>query len=123
MDVILWIVQFLLAFAFGMAGMMKAVQYEKMAADTEKMGWVNDFTAQQVKTIGVLEMMGAVGLILPMVFDILPWLTPLAATGLVFTMIGAAMTHYRRNESPQMMMNIMLLAMALFVAIGRANVS
>jgi uncharacterized membrane protein YphA (DoxX/SURF4 family) len=123
MDILLWIVQIMLAFAFGMAGMMKAMQYEKMAADTEKMGWVNDFTPLQVKTIGVLEMMAAVGMILPMPLDILPWLTPLAATGLIFMMIGAAYTHKHRNESPMMMMNLMLLVMALFVAVGRANVS
>jgi len=112
------VVQGLLALAFLMVGAMKVMQpKEKMA---EKMAWVEDFSQSQIRTIGILEILGALGLILPLATGILTWLTPVAAVGLVLTMIGAAMTHARRgNESQMMMMNVMLLALAAFVAYGR----
>jgi uncharacterized membrane protein YphA (DoxX/SURF4 family) len=114
---ILWIVQILLSLAFLMAGTMKATQpKEKLATN---MGWVNDFSPNQVRIIGVLEVLAGIGLILPMLTNILPILTPLAAVGLVLTMIGAIITHLRRAEYPNLAVNIVLLAMALFVAYGR----
>ena len=57
--------------------------------------------------------------LLPAVTGILPWLTPLAATGLVLTMIGAMFTHGRRGEYSQIGVNVVLLLLALFVAYGR----
>ncbi len=117
MDTILWIAQALLAFAFGMAGIMKVLTPKEKLS--ENMSWVNDFSPMQVRGIGTLEVLAAVGLILPPVTDILPWLAGLAAVGLILTMIGAAMTHYRRNEVPLIMVNMVLLAIAAFVAVGR----
>jgi uncharacterized membrane protein YphA (DoxX/SURF4 family) len=69
--------------------------------------------------IGILEVLGSVGLILPALTKILPILTPLAAVGLTLTMVGAAITHFRRSEYPNIIMNLVLMAMALFVAYGR----
>ncbi len=117
MDTALWIVQILLAIAFGMAGFMKATQPKpKLAAN---MGWVNDFSATNVKIIGVLEMLAAVGLIVPLAANVLPVLTPLAAVGLVLVMLGAIVTHVRRGEYPMIAVNLVLLALAAFVAYGR----
>lgn len=117
MNIILWIVQVLLAVAFLMAGAMKVMQpKEKMQ---EKMAWVEDFSQNQIRTIGILEVLGAIGLILPAVTGILPILTPLAAVGLVLTMLGAARTHMRRGENQMIMMNAVLLILAAFVAYGR----
>ena len=118
MNTVLWIVQGILAMMFLMAGMMKIMQpKEKMA---EKMGWVEDFSQGQIRGIGVLEVMGALGLILPTLTGIMPILTPLAAVGLALNMIGAFMTHLRRKEIvPMGVMNMMLFAMAVFVAFGR----
>lgn len=117
MNTTLWITQGLLAAAFGMAGVMKVMQpKEKMA---EKMAWVNDFTASQIRSIGIVEILGAIGLILPAATGILPWLTPLAAVGLVLTMIGAARTHVRRDEYPKIVPNAVLLLLALIVVYGR----
>ncbi len=59
------------------------------------------------------------GLVLPMVTGILPWLTPLAAVGLVLTMIGAVLTHLRRNEIPMIVGNVVLLILAAVVVYGR----
>ena len=117
METALWVVQGLLAFMFGMVGVMKIMQpYE---AFKEKMAWAEDFQPNQIKLIGGVEVLGAIGLILPWALDIVPVLTPLAALGLVATMLGAAATHFRRKEMPMIGMNVVLGALALFVAIGR----
>ncbi len=117
MNIILWILQILLALAFGMAGFMKLTQpKEKLGA---QMPWVNDFSQGNVRIIGLLEVLAALGLILPALTGILPILTPLAAVGLVFVMIGAMITHLRRKENPMMGVNLVLLLLAAFVAYGR----
>jgi uncharacterized membrane protein YphA (DoxX/SURF4 family) len=117
MNIVLWIVQILLALAFGMAGIMKVSQpVDRLET---RMGWVKDVGPGGVRLIGTLEILGAIGLILPAVTGILPWLTPLAATGLVLTMIGAMITHGRRGEYSRIGINVVLLLLALFVAYGR----
>lgn len=118
MNTFLWILQGMLAVVFMMTGIMKVVQKKEAMAD--KMGFVEDFSQMQVTGIGVLEIMGAMGVILPWATGILPWLTPLAAVGLAFTMIGAFLTHLRRKELiPMGIVNIVLFSMAVLVAIGR----
>ena len=117
MNVAVWIVQILLALAFGAAGIMKITQpHEKLAIN---MTWVEDFGSFNVKAIGTLELLAALGLILPFLTGILPVLTPLAAVGLVVVMIGAMITHVRRGESPRTVVNLVLLVLAVFVAYGR----
>jgi uncharacterized membrane protein YphA (DoxX/SURF4 family) len=116
-EIVIWIVQVLLALAFGMSGIMKLTQpTEKLATN---MGWVKDFSPQTVKIIGLLELLGAIGLVLPAVTGILSWLTPLAALGLVALMIGAILTHLRRKEQQMMVVNTVLLLLAVFVVYGR----
>jgi uncharacterized membrane protein YphA (DoxX/SURF4 family) len=117
MDIALWIVQGLLAVMFLMAGGMKAMRPKEELA--ERMPFVNDVSSGVVKTIGILEVLGAIGLVLPWATGILPWLTPVAAIGLVLTMIGAAITHFRRGEYPNIGSNVVLLLLAAFVAYGR----
>ena len=114
----IWIAQVLLALLFLAAGFMKLTQpREKLS---QQMGWVNDFSPSTVKAIGALEVLGALGLVLPALTGILPLLTPLAAVGLVLTMIGAIATHVRRNEvMPIVIVNVVLLLLAAFVAYGR----
>ncbi|MEZ4629530.1 MAG: DoxX family protein [Deinococcales bacterium] len=80
MKIALWVIQILLAFAFIAAGAMKATQPKEKLA--KNMGWVNDFSANTVKLIGILEVLGGLGLILPSFTGIMPWLTRLAALGL-----------------------------------------
>lgn len=117
MDTVVWIAQVLLALMFGMAGFMKITQpKEKLAAN---MKWVEDFSPNTVKGIGTLELLGAIGLILPALTKILPVLTPVAAVGLVLVMLGAIVTHIRRGEYPMIAVNTVLLAIALFIAYGR----
>ncbi len=117
MNIALWIVQGLLALAFLMAGGMKAMQpKEKLAG---KMAFVEDFSQGQVRGIGILEVLGAIGLVAPPLTGILPILSPIAALGLALTMVGAFITHLRRGEMQMTLPNVVLFVLALFVAYGR----
>lgn len=115
-ETVLWIIQGILAVAFLMAGIMKSTQPKAKLA--ENMAWVEDFSDMQVKAIGILEILGAIGLILPVLLDILPILTPIAAIGLVLTMIGAAVTHVKRGENQLIAVNVVLGLLAAIVAYG-----
>jgi hypothetical protein len=118
MNVALWIVASLLAVAFLAGGVMKLVQpKEKLAASG--FGFVENFSDGAVKAIGLVEVLAAVGLILPAALGIAPILVPLAAVGVVLLMIGAVVTHARRNETQSIAANIAILALAVFVAWGR----
>ena len=93
----LWIINALLALAFLGAGGMKLLR-GKDALAASGMSYVEDFSAGTVKLIGALEVLGAVGLIVPLLTGIVPVLTPIAAIGLAIIMIGAVVTHIRRKE-------------------------
>lgn len=118
MDVVLWIVASVLAVVFAGAGIMKATQpREKLA----RMGlaWTEDFSPLTVKLIGTVNFMGAIGLVLPAVFDIAPILVPLAACGIAVLMVLAGIVHARRNENQVIIGNVIIMLLALFVAWGR----
>jgi uncharacterized membrane protein YphA (DoxX/SURF4 family) len=117
MDAVLWVLQWVLAVMFLMAGAMKVMQSKEKLA--EKMAWANDYPANTIKAIGMAEILAAVGLVVPPLTGIAPVLAPLAALGLVALMIGAAMVHKRRNETAMLMMNMMLGVLALVVVWGR----
>lgn len=118
MNIALWVVQALLALAFLGAGVMKVTQpIDKLKPN---MGWVTHTSPGIVRLVGTLEILGALGLILPALTHILPILTALAAVGLVLTMIGALIVHVRLHDAPAKMgAPVVLLLLALFIAIGR----
>lgn len=118
MNIVLWVVAVVLALAFLAAGGMKLGR-PKAALAESGLGWVEDFSPGAIKAIGALEVLGALGLVLPAVTGIAPVLVPLAATGLALTMVGAAVVHGRRGESQMIAVNVVLLALAAFVAWGR----
>jgi uncharacterized membrane protein YphA (DoxX/SURF4 family) len=117
-NVVLWIVAGVLAAVFLGSGLSKLAQPRKKIVDSG-MGWAEDFSDGAVKAIGALEVLGALGLILPAVLDIAPVLVPIAAVGLALVMAGAAVVHARRKETPMVVANLVLLALAVFVAWGR----
>lgn len=118
MNIALWMVQGLLAAMFTAAGFMKATTpREKLA---EKMPWALDYSAGMVKFIGISQLLGALGLVLPMVTGIAPWLTPLAAAGLALIMALAAIYHAGKGEYKEIGVNLVLMALMLFVVYGRA---
>ena len=117
MNTFIWILQIVLAAMFLMAGAMKMMQPKDKIQ--EQMAWVEDFDGSHIKGIGGLEVLAAIGLILPGVLDIAGALTAWAALGLVVLMIGAAVVHGRRKEWPYVGMNLMLGILAAIVAWGR----
>jgi uncharacterized membrane protein len=120
MNLILWIVAGLLAVAYLAGGVGKVViPKAKLAAATSSARWVDDFSAGGVKAIGALEVLGALGLILPAALDIAPGLVPLAALGLAAIMVGAVTVRVRRHEYKLMVADLVYLALACFVAWGR----
>jgi uncharacterized membrane protein YphA (DoxX/SURF4 family) len=117
MGIALWVVQVLVAAAFLVSGATKLSQPKEKLV--KNMAWVEDFSQQTVRLIGAVEVLGAIGIVVPALTGIVPWLTPLAALGLVLTMIGAALTHLRRTEYGSIAMNAVLLVLAAFVVYGR----
>lgn len=114
MLIALWIVNGLLALAFLAAGLMKSLR-PAPALKAAGMNWVDDFSAPTVKSIGVIEIVGALGLVLPLLTGIAPVLAPLAAVGLLIAMIGAVTVHIRRKENATP--SIVLGALALVSAV------
>lgn len=118
MNITLWIFQGVIAAIFLMAGMMKTTQSKEVLK--EKIGgWVEPVPAGTIKLIGILELLGAIGVILPVLLNFSPMLVPLAAIGLGCTMVGASVVHFKRNETKQAVFNLMILGMTAFVAYGR----
>ena len=97
---------------------MKLAQPKAKLAESG-MAWTEDFTQGQVKGIGAVEILGAIGLILPAALDIAPVLSALAAAGLAVTMLLAAVVHARRGEKSNIAVNLVLAALAVFVAVMR----
>jgi hypothetical protein len=119
MNLTLWIIAGLLAVAYLVGGAIKLIVPNEKLAAIPGGGWVEDFSAGTVKAIGALEILAAMGLILPAALGIAPVLVPLAAVGLVLLMVGAVITRLRRHEAKVMVADLTYLALAGFVAWGR----
>lgn len=120
MNIALWIVSGLLAAAYLAVGGMKIVMSTKQLANNPNMAAIADeLSAPTIKTIGAIEIAGALGLILPWLTGIAPILTPVAALGLVALQIGAMVFHGRRKEYKQWPINLLFAGLAAFVAWGR----
>jgi hypothetical protein len=119
-NIALWIVSGLLAAAYLAVGGMKIVMSTKQLANNPNMAAIADeLSAPTIKTIGAIEIAGALGLILPWLTGIAPILTPVAALGLVALQIGAMVFHGRRKEYKQWPINLLFAGLAAFVAWGR----
>jgi hypothetical protein len=112
MNVLLWILQFLLAGIFLRDGYLKYYKPETMKAQgLEDMGLL--------LFIGFCEMAGAAGLLLPPLIQGLSWFTPLAALGIAIIMILAARFRLKRHEVKDARLTFILMFLSLFVAFGR----
>lgn len=116
MNIILWSAQLLLAAIFLMAGYIKLQPLNVVAA---KLPAMSGFPPVLLRFIGGSELLAAVGLIFPLLLGILPWLTPLAAAGVILVMVGAVLFHARRGEYGKVIMNIAFLLLACLVVSGR----
>lgn len=119
MNIALWIVQGLLAMTFLGVGFNHAFRLENMKS-MPGMGWIGRVPKGLMTFIGFAEMAGGIGVLLPALTGILPWLTPLAAAGLALIMLLAAIFHLpHKSESRNIVTNVVLFALAAVVAYGR----
>ncbi len=116
MNLALWIVQGILAFAFIVVGLMKVFAYKKYKSLTEKKG-PTGITRGLAGFIGIAELTGGVGIILPVAINIAPWLSLWAAIGLSVIMLLAIGFHLSHKESPAA--PVVFFALAMFVIYGR----
>lgn len=119
MNIALWVVQGLLAALYLAAGLMKLVRPREQMVASGKFDWAKDMTDGAVKGIGAVEVLGALGLVLPWLTGIAPVLTPIAAVGLVIVQVLAARVHLKLGETKSLPVNVVLLLLAAFVAVGR----
>jgi uncharacterized membrane protein YphA (DoxX/SURF4 family) len=122
MNTTLWILQGVLAAMMLLPGFMKLSNsnQELIKKGNGRMDWAVDVTPTNMKLIGMVEVLASFGLILPMLLGILPILTPIAAVGVIFTMLGALSLHMKRGDNPSTFVpNIVILLIAAFVAYGR----
>ncbi len=118
MNLALWIIAIVLAVGFAASGLMKIVRSKEQLV-ASGFGWAQDVSPTTIRLIGVAEILGAIGLIVPAATHIAPILVPLAAVGLALVMVGAAAMHARRKEVPMIAINAVLLGLAIVVAWGR----
>ena len=117
MDLFLWIAQILLALVLVLFGISHATRRDQA---TGRMAWMLAVPKPLMTTIGVLEILGAIALIVPWAIGVLPWLTPLAAIAVVVLMVFAAVFHARRSgEGPNIVFNAVLGVVAALIAYGR----
>ena len=119
MNIALWIAQGLLALVYLAAGGLKVVRAREQLVASGNFDWMKDSSDAGVKAVGLAEILGTLGVILPWLTGIAPILTPIAAVGLVVVQIGALRVHLVRNERQPLPANVLLLLLAAFVAAGR----
>lgn len=118
MNVVLWVVAVVLGGVFAGSGIMKVSRTKQQLAEAG-MAWTDDLSAGTIKGIGVAELLGGIGMILPAAVDVAPVLVPLAASGLAVVMAGAVVVHLRRREPLMGIVTLVLFALLVLVAWGR----
>lgn len=118
MSTALWIASGILAAMMLVAGLTKTLRTKEQLHATG-LTYVEDFPAAFVRILGIAEVLGAAGLILPGLLGIATILVPVAAVCLGITMVGAVVVHLRRGETSKLLMPIALALLAVFVAWGR----
>ena len=121
MHIALWAVQVLLAVAFTGAGLTKLLKPVADLAQMNMGGWVTDSPELLIRFIGLSELLGAIGLIVPSATRIMPKLSGVAAGLLSLVMVLAAATHLKYGEFQSLPANLMLASLTAFVAWGRLS--
>ncbi|HEY3502096.1 MAG TPA: DoxX family protein [Actinocatenispora sp.] len=119
MNIALWTAQGLLALVYLAAGGLKVVRPRERLVASGTFDWMKDSSDAAVKAVGLVEILGALGAVLPWLTGIAPVLTPIAAAGLVVVQVGALRVHLVRNERQPLPANVFLLLVAAFTAVGR----
>lgn len=121
LNIALWLAQFVLAAAYGLFGSMKATQPLDQLATM--MQWIPDFPVWFVRGLGVVEVLGAIGLILPSLTRIQPRLTVVAALLILVHQGCAIALHLSKGEASVLGLNMVLIALAAFIFWGRGRKS
>jgi uncharacterized membrane protein YphA (DoxX/SURF4 family) len=117
LSIALWVTQALLSVSFLCGGVMKLFQpVEQLSA---MWPWTAEVSPAFLKFTGVVDLLGGLGIILPSLLRIKPWLTPVAAVAIVVQMVGASAFHIARGEASDIGANIVFALMALFIGWGR----
>ncbi len=119
MNAVLWLLQIVLALAFLALGLLMLTQSRERLLRVA--GWVEDFPQPVVTAIGVLELLGAVGVVLPGILGVAGVVVPVAALGLAVLLVGAIATHLLRGEQDEVAAPVLLLVAAAAVAAGRLS--
>ena len=118
MNTALWIIQGLLAVMIAFAGTSKLTLPEEKLV--KQFPWAKDFSLNMVRFIGLSELLGAIGLIIPWLTGIVAVLTPVAAVGICLIMVLAtSMVHFKKGEFKEIGLNAFLFLLAAFIAYGR----
>ncbi|MDT0507023.1 DoxX family protein [Novosphingobium sp. MMS21-SN21R] len=116
---ILWVAQLLLAAAYALFGSMKATQpLDQLAM---MMTWIPSFPPAFVRTLGVVEVLGAIGLVVPALTRVLPRLTVIAALCILVHQLCAVALHVSKGEYNVLGLNIVLIALAALIVWGRGT--
>jgi uncharacterized membrane protein YphA (DoxX/SURF4 family) len=119
LDLALWVIQVVLALAFLAFGGSHVFRFDFLAAGPRS-GWVRAVGKANLRAIGVLEILGAIGLVVPAATETLPSLTSIAAAMLALLMVFAIAFHSRRpGEAQNIVLNVVLGVLSLAVAWGR----
>jgi hypothetical protein len=117
----LWVAQVLLFFAFASAGLVKLLM--PIPQLVAMMPWAGEYSPTFVHAIALVDLAGGIGILLPALTRIMPGLTVLAALGCTVLQVFAMVFHLSRGEAPLVPLNIVLLALAVFVLWGRARMA
>lgn len=117
MNLFLWIVQAVLAALFALSGLVKVARPKDELVG--RYPWMKDQSQAKVRFIGVMELLGAIGLVAPAAAGVAPVLTPMAATGLAVIMVLGAVMHVRGKEPSGVAVTAVLFLLAALVAWGR----
>lgn len=118
MNTLIWILQIILALLFLYSGAMKSTQDREKLMSLNQTGVAN-LSYASIRFIGISEILGAVGIILPLYLQVIPVLTPIAAACFAVVMVFAIRIHYKRSEFKQVTFNIIIFLMAIGVAFYR----
>lgn len=119
MNIALWIAAGLLAVVALVGGLTKTLVPKAKLATSPGAGWTVDTDAGLIKALGVLEILAAAGLILPAALGIAPIMVPVTAVCWILLMVGAVITHLRHGEAKVVVLNLIYLALAVYIAVGR----
>lgn len=115
MNIIFWIIQSLAALVFLYSGVNKSIYSRQHLVAAGQTG-VEGLPAAEIKFIGIIEIFGAFGLLLPGILNILPVITPLTAVGFAIIMLLAARIHLRRKEPKNVFTNCVLFVLCVLIA-------